>query len=518
MKPFNLLAYAVFIAFLCIAPIFAFAQDTVGRLIDLPNVENDDSALSMTHAITEALGNAGHVTFSESEMNSTALNSGMRAGYWSSNEDIAKLNEKIRHDALVKLSYQKKGKKASIVVTIINAYTGEVMAELERSLKKKKGKLTKDDTKAIIRGINQVTAEIIPKEYATEIVIKITSTPPGASVIREGVTLGVTPYEYKTQSKDGTENWIITYPDREAIMKVISFVDSGSYEVVFPEPVDLPSDDTGRYGAVKGGTGRPIFLLGFNVSPTIRSLDSSAKLGRPTSYTTQVFPVYGFDFDFFPFGIGVNSDYLQGLGLTASFGFGFLQSDMRIEKELSTQHACKAKGDVITCDTTYWRFNADLVYRLLLQKRGDKLNPDGLALDFFAGFMMAQYTIKTNPTYLGHDYTGVNAGLRFSTPLGLRQFRMDIGAAADISIKQPQIQKLAKWGSMVKSSWGLTVDAHFKYDIYKGFFVRAGYALTYMNTQFGGTGCLDKQCTAPSDAKSTDLYHEIQLGLGYMLY
>ena len=519
MKPFKLLAYAVFFAFLCIAPIFAFAQDTVGRLIDLPNMENDNKSLSMTHAIIDALGNEGHVTFSESEMNSTAVNNGSKAGYWASGEAIAKLNEKIRHDAVVKMTYNK-GKKPSIIVTIINAYTGEVEAELERSLKKKKGKLTKDDTKAIVRGINKVTSQIVPIEYATEIVIKISSTPTGASVIRNGVTVGLTPFEYKTTSSDAVENWVITYPNREAVTQAVSLKNSGVYDVVFPEASDLPSDDTGRYGAVKGGTGRPIFSIGFNVSPTIRSLDSTAKKGKPTSYTTQVFPVFSFDLDFFPFAIGVKNDYLQGLGLTMGVGFGFLDSKLMIDMSNggADQTKCKVQGDVVVCDTSYVRFNADIIYRLLLQKRAGRLNPDGLALDFFAGFNMAKYTLQDNPTYLGHDYVGLNMGLRFSTPLGLRQFRFDIGAALDLNAKQPKIAKLAKWGSMVKSSWGLDIDTHLKYDVYKGLFLRAGYALTFMSTQFGGTGCLDKQCLAPTEAKSSDLYHEIQLGLGYMLY
>jgi hypothetical protein len=138
MNSLKKLAYAVFFVFLCIAPIFANAQDgTVSRLLDVPNVENDTSTLAMTLAIRDALSEAGHIVFSEEEMVAAAQNYGFSNTYWLSESDIARINEKVRHDAVVRLNYNKGAKKSSIIIYINNAYTGETMAELERSLKKR---------------------------------------------------------------------------------------------------------------------------------------------------------------------------------------------------------------------------------------------------------------------------------------------------------------------------------------------------------------------------------------------
>ncbi len=514
MNAVKSLAYAVFFVFLCISPIIVFAQDgSVGRLIDVPNVENDNSSLTMTTTLRDALSNAGHIVYSESEMIADAESKGQPSNYWDSPESIAKANEKLRRDALVKFVYQK-GKKPSMLVIVHNSYTGEVLAELERSLKKKK--LTKDDTKAIVRGVNMVMQDIVPIEYSDEIVIRITSTPAGATVKRGMEVLGTTPLEYKMDPRTGvSEQWVISYPEREDVSQLIYLDKDGSYDVA----LTAPAKDKTRRGKVAGGTGRPIFLVGFNISPTIKSLDSEADTGRPIQYTSQAFPVFSFDVDFFPFALMLDNQYLAGLGLQLGIGFGFLDTLLKYAEVEDSGYKCKSTGNgQFTCETSYIRFNLDLVYRLMLQKKGERLNGDGMALDFLLGFNLAKYTLQNNPNYLGHDYSGFKLGVRFSTPLGLRQLRLDTGLALIINAGQGDLAKLAKWGSLIEKSVGVNWSIHMLYDIWKGIYVRAGYSLSYMNDDFGGVGCLDSNCLTPRNATSEDLYHEIQLGFGYMLY
>lgn len=506
------LAYALFFVFLCIAPIFAYAQDDiVARLIDLPNVENDDKKLSMTKALTEALSNAGHVVFSEDEMNAVASTINASNMYWLDGNEIAKVNEKIRHDAVVRAVHHKKGRKGQVIIYVYNAYTGEVV-ELEKNIKKA-GKLSSSDIKSITRGINKELQKIVPIEYKTEIVITITSTPTGATVTRNGITLGTTPFEYKTEAIDGaSEQWVITYEDREPVTQLIAMDKTQSYDVNIVQTLASPE----RLGKVAGSHGRPIFGVGFNTSPTIRDLDSSAKQGTPTAYTSQAFPTFSFDLELFPFALGLENDYLQGLGLQASVGFAFLSSKLMARDE-GTE--CQKNVDgTFTCDTSYVRFNADIVYRLLLQKDGEKLDPDGMALDFLLGINLARYTIARNTTYSGHDYTGAKLGLRFHTPLGFPEFRLQAGLNFYINGGHGDIEKTTKWGTRIDSSWGTNATLNLLYDVYKGIYLRAGYSFTYMGTDFGGIGCVDSLCKGPIDTESDDMYHEIMLGIGYMLY
>ena len=511
MNSIKTLAYALFFVFLCIAPIFASAQDgSASRLIDVPNVENDDSKLSMTKAIIKALGNAGHIVFSQEEMQAVAAQAGKGDMYWLVEGDIAEVNKKARHDAVIRFVHHKKGRKGSLVIYIHNAYTGELMGELERSLKKK-GKLSSSDLKAVVRGVNAVTSEIVPIEYKDEIVITITSTPTGAEVIRNGVTLGTTPFEYKAEAIEGaSEQWVISHPEREPVMQLVAMDKTETYNVNITK--DIKSSK--RLGKVAGGSGRPVFGIGFNISPTIRDLNSGAKEGKPVEYMSQVFPMFSFDIELFPFALGIANDYLQGLGLQAGIGFGIFDSALN-----TTEHKCTESTDgTLSCESSYIRFNLDLVYRLLLQKKGDKLNPDGLALDFILGFNMVRYTIAENNLYRGHDYNGAKLGIKFHTPLGLPQFRFQAGVNFFINGGNGDPQKLIQWGMQKDSSWGTNVTANLLYDVYKGIYLRAGYSFSYYNTEFNGTGCLDTHCTTPKETYSDDMYHEIMLGIGYMLY
>ncbi|MBR4985804.1 MAG: PEGA domain-containing protein [Proteobacteria bacterium] len=518
MNTIKSLAYAVFFVFLCIAPIFANAQDgSIGRLIDVPDVENDTSKMKLSDELRGAIGDAGHIVFDETEMRQAARSGGVSSSYWLNRDEIAKLNKKIRHDAIVRFVYQG-GKKPSIVVYIYNAYTGDMIQDLERKLKKKK--LTKEDKSAIARGVNMVVSEIVPIEYPEEIEIRVTSTPDGATVMRNGQRVGTTPYLLKMEERKGaSEQWTISMDGKESVTQLIALDKTETYSVILNDLPNPTSD--GTRGKVTGGTGRPIFWLGFNVSPTIRKLDSSADDGTPIAYKTQVFPEFSFDVGLFPFGLASTNQYLQGLGVQLGVGFGFLDSTLVVN--VGDNHECTVNNTAdgsatVTCNTSYIRFNADLVYRLLLQKKGERLNPNGLALDFVLGFNLAKYTIDTNPIYTGHDYTGMKIGAKFMTPLGLNNLRFDAGLNFYINGGQGDIGKLSKWGSLKERSWGLNFAFHLLYDMWRGIYAQVGYSLTYMYTDFGGVGCLDRHCLVPKNAESKDMYHEIMLGLGYMLY
>ena len=184
------LAHAIFLVFLCLMPALVMAQEDVARLIDVPNVEKDRSNHSMTKAIRKAISDKGHIVFSQEEMINAAAQAQLGDGYWRNSSDIAKVNRYARHDAVVRVVNQQK----SVVINVYNAYTGEQIAELERRLKKK-NVVSTADAKAIANAVSQVCADIVPIEYNQEITISVFSTPSGASVMRDGVAIGTTPFE-----------------------------------------------------------------------------------------------------------------------------------------------------------------------------------------------------------------------------------------------------------------------------------------------------------------------------------
>ena len=178
MKAIKQLAYAAFIVFLCVIPIFASAQDeSISRLIDMPNVEDDSASLALTEAIRSALGEAGHLVFSEDEMKAAAKNAGYDEVYWISPESVAALNKTLRHDAIL-VSMQDNGKKPSLLVTIYNAFTGETAGSFEQKLKKK-GKISKDELKSLVRSVNNIVKDIDASQYPMEITITVKTDPPG---------------------------------------------------------------------------------------------------------------------------------------------------------------------------------------------------------------------------------------------------------------------------------------------------------------------------------------------------
>lgn len=510
------LAHAIFLVFLCLMPALVMAQEDVARLIDVPNVEKDRSNHSMTKAIRKAISDKGHIVFSQEEMINAAAQAQLGDGYWRNSSDIAKVNRYARHDAVVRVVNQQK----SVVINVYNAYTGEQIAELERRLKKK-NVVSTADAKAIANAVSQVCADIVPIEYNQEITISVFSTPSGASVMRDGVAIGTTPFEYTTTEVPGaSEQWVITYPEHEPATQLISLEKTFRYDVNLHAKVYEP-DYIGKLG---GGTGRPIFLVGFNVAPTIRKLSSTAKKGTPISYTAETFALYSFDVEFYPFPIGLDVDYLQGLGIIFNASFGFLDSKFEIvnaSSDVECSQVGKASSDgraAFVCETSFVRIRAGIIYKLLFQKKTNRLDPDGMALDIILGYQYANFDIQKNSLYNGHRYSGIDFGLRFSAPLGLKNLR----AAAHFDVYgnfgQGDAQKTTKWGNSIDSSWGISAGINFIYDIWRGIYARVGYDFTLMKTNFAGNGTIGAEKAEPVGAESKDMYHEILIGLGYMLY
>lgn len=511
-----------FLLLLSLIPCLVMAQEEVaGRLIDVPNVEKDNAKLVMTKELRQALSEAGHIVFTEEEMVAAARDAGLGDGYWRSGEDIAKVNRHAKHDAVVRIVNQ----KSSIVIYVINAYTGETLAELERKLKKK-GKVGNSDAKAVARGVTQVVSEIVPVVYDEDIVVTIRSTPSGATVLRDGIEIGTTPLEIKVKSVSGaSEQWAVTYPGREPALQLVSLEKSNAYDVNLIAKIEEPK----RFGKIAGSTGRPIFLFGFNISPTIRSLKSSSKQreGYPEfktiGYTSQTFPVYSFDVEFYPFPLFLNNDYLQGLGLIFNVGFGFLDSKLYLTSvtggsKCDLQGSLDGDSGTYSCDTDYLRARVGLVYKLLFQKKNDRLNPDGLALDFIVAFNYSNYGVQENGYYSGHEYKGFNAGLRFSSPLGLSALRAALNFDVFANFGNGGIEKTTKWGNRIEMSYGIGVGLNFIYDIWKGIYARVGYEFTFMSNDYGGFGTIGSASNEPYEAETRDMYHEIMLGFGYMLY
>ena len=127
---------------------------------------------------------------------------------------------------------------------------------------------------------------------------------------------------------------------------------------------------------------------------------------------------------------------LLALGVIAVYGcgvgFGFLDTNIATQDASAVSKCTRESNNILKCGTSYIRFNIDLIYRLLLQKKDGRLNPDGISLDFMFGFNLIDYSLDENPYYLGNDYKGVHLGTAFSTPLGLPQLRLKAGSVEDV--------------------------------------------------------------------------------------
>ena len=530
MKLAKQLAYAVFIVFLCVIPLFASAQDgeeSISRLIDMPNVEGDNAGLALTEAIRTALGDSGHLVFNEEEMRAAAKNAGMEEEYWKTPEKIAALNKSLRHDAVIVSIQDSASKKPGVNVTIYNAFTGEVAGSFEQKLKKK-NKLSKDESKALLKSVNEIVKTIDANNYPYEIVITVKTDPEGATITKDGVVIGTTPFEYKiTEVPGGKETWVITLGDHTPITQEIALDESKNYNFKFRsgEGGDSTSKSSSASSTdkVENGVGRPIFMVAANASPSIHDFHLSDKTKTQLSHQSSVYPMFSLDLAFFPFPLFLNNEYLQGLGIQVSGAFAqpFLDTKFSFTNSGSLDTKCKfnEKDNTYTCSTMEYRVTADIVYRLLLQKNADgHLNPNGMTVDFFVGFNWFNHIVETNPSFNGNNYGGIRVGAAYSTPIVLDQLRIAVKAAFVYNLLKEDPIRYNKLGEKRDMSLGAQAGLDILYDIYKGLFVHAGYNLLFVHSNYSGYGCSDSSCTRPVDSSVNDFYHEIVLGVGYMLY
>ena len=158
------------------------------------------------------------------------------------------------------------------------------------------------------------------------------------------------------------------------------------------------------------------------------------------------------------------------------------------------------------------------MYRLLLQEKDGMIDPNGMAVDFFLGYNMNSFKLDDNSLYRGHVYHGMNIGARFSTPLGMDDFRFDVNLAFDINTRHGGVSMIEKWGTHIGSSWGLDTGLSLSYNIWNGIYARVGYEFSYDTIQYKGNGCLDVECSSPKNANVKEFFHEIMLGFGYTLF
>ncbi len=521
MNLYKTLAYAVFMAFLCIAPIFASAQDTAARLIDIPDVENDVSGNTLTSALRDIFSDNGHIVFGQDDMNDAASQVGVSGSYWKDPDLIKKVNKSVRHDAVVYFIHQRSSGGSKLVFNIYNAYTGELIQDFEIKLAKK-NKISKTEKLKVRKAVETIIGDINPDDYPSDIMVKIISTPAGAEVSRNGVILGVTPLETPIMQQDteALEQWVLTYPGRDSVTQNVSVARGATYNVNIPDV--YTSGDSGFIGKIKSGFGRPILKVGVNASPGIRRLKSEDKNGGDViSYRSAVYPVFSFDLDFFPTPLFSDIDYLQGLGISFGVGYGFHDTSLQVDNsdtECTVVDGSENGVFTLKCGTNYIRANVDVVYKLLLQKRDGKLDPNGMAVDFILGYAYTGYKLQENKLYRGSVAHAFQLGARYSTPIAIDDFRFSANFLFNINGNNGGIDYLKYWGTSIASSVGLSTGLDFSYDIYKGFFVHAGYQFSYNLTKYSGNGCLDKNCSSPSNAEVQEFYHEIMLGLGYALY
>lgn len=520
MKSRAILGFSTLLATMCLLlfSVSAMAQEegAISRIVDIPNIEN--AKADLTDDFRQIFSDIGHLVYNESEMLSGASAMGIgHAQYWKDPELLKKVNKRLRHDALITLRLESTKRKDTLIVDVFNGFSAEKLAGFELGLKRK-GKLSNEEKSKLRNAIHPLLIDINASLYPSVVFIQVDSAPTGASILRNGVEIGKTPYTYETTANPASkEQWVITLDGYEPKMQDVDLSTDQQYSISFMD--QTPQESTEFRGKVRHGGARPIFSVGLNADVGLRSLESSVTGWTPISYSTKAYPVIGLDLAFYPFGLFVNNEYLAGLGVFGNFGIGFLEDKLRFTASTPASTSCKDNGNgTYSCDTLYSRFQFGVNYRLLLQKKDEHLNPNGMALDFLLGYNWSMMQIEKNPLYRGHAYQGLLLGTAFSSPLGLDALRAQLGLNFIYNVGFGNAQMIGTWGTGVDNSIGVGLNLGLSYDIWKGIFARLGYNLNYFSTKYKGEGCMNDACNLPTNSKTSDMYHEIIIGFGWMLY
>ncbi|MFA5624216.1 MAG: PEGA domain-containing protein [Bradymonadales bacterium] len=497
----------------------AYADDEIGvsRIVDIPDIENASSTLS--DEFREIFTDLGHLVYNEKEMLDGASAIGVHhEQYWKEVELLKKVNKRLRHEGLIVVKREKGSRRDSLIIDVYNAFDGSQLAGFELGLKRR-GKLSGKEKSKLRNAIHPLLIDINPSLYPTIISISVDSTPQGASILRNGMELGKTPYTYEVDSNPtATEQWFISLDGHESKPIDVEFKTDQHFNLSFTEEVE-DSSESSFVGKVRHGRARPVLKIGANIDVGIRSLDSEVKNWTPISYTTQAHPIVGLDLEFFPFGLAADNQYLANLGMFFNFGVGFLSDRLQFTPADENSTSCKNNDDgTYSCDTLFSRFQLGAIYRLLLQKSNDKLDPHGMAIAFSMGYNWSLMDISRNPLYRGHSYQGMLIGVEYSTHLGHRPLRADIGLDFIYNVGFGNAQMIGTWGTAIDNSWGIAADLSLSYDFWKGIYAALGYKLSHHRTKYKGEGCMNAACNLPTNSKTMDTYHEIIIGFGWKMY
>lgn len=528
----HLLSLFALIFFFMLLPAWSYSQES--RLLDIPEVENDNATLSMSNAVREIFSEQQHIVFNDADMIQNATAAGVEDPfYWYTGDLVKKVNAKNRHDAVLISAIVKDGKKTILSIDVRNAYTGESVGVVKQSIANKK-KLSTKEKRAILAAVTDYLNLINPADYPALITIVINSTPSGASVLRGGRIIGQTPLTMETEEKKYPESWTLAYEGYNEYVQKIDLTQDGEYNISMEvaTTAEDSSNNGGALGKMQTGRALPIFRIGFSVDPTIRSLDTDVQTGNAFDYSTAPYAMFAFDLEFFPLTLALDNPWVGGIGLFGNVGFGFLNhvlsSTSITEGNAPECEAVDANGKkAFRCGTTHTRFQVGLLYRILLQSdEAGHRDVDGMNLDILLGYTWNQFELKQNPSYNGHGYQGMFGGVRFGTYLGLRDLRLDVEFDFQGYFGYGTGSMISAWGESVDSGFGINLKLDLMYVIWKGLYAKVGYSLTYAKTTYNGAGNQKIELGAdgsyhgvePTGSIANDMYHEIMIGVGYSIF
>lgn len=365
------------------------------------------------------------------------------------------------------------------------------------------------------------------RDRPVKISLTVNSTPPGATVKDGTKTLGVTPLSLDVDPDEAkASRWTLSLDGHEPGEVAVSFAKSAQYDVALvasaPVLVEAVETSAGSGGAL------PIFEIGVGANLASRSLRVEVAQGNGLESDSGTYSVIRADLVAFPLSLVSDNDWVNGLGVSARFGYGTLKSPIpyRVDHgalpESSTcGHATRTE---IECPTTHLQYGFGLLWRALLQETIDHpeqpdatshRDPDGMAVGARLEYESLAFDVDTNPAYEGHGYQGLLIGVFFSSPLGLKALRGSVEASVIPTLTFGDGEMIADWG-LTASGIGFGARVDVSYDLWEGLFVLAGYDFSYHATSYEGTICDDPLCgDVRTGAEASDLYHQVLFQAGY---
>ncbi len=495
--------------------------DEEGRLIVVLDLSGTD-AKKINQDFLEIFQGTPHVVFGAEDMIDAGVRNGVREeAFWNNPELMAKVATAEGYDAVIMADVTKPRRNYVLSIFVFEAREGTIVGEHEVDIGRRTRieRATRESILAALQPHILATGQNLPPVIVT-VKVSLTSTPSGATVLRDGVPIGNTPLKLEIEWSETPELWELTFDAIPAGTVRVDLTQDADYHLDLKLESD-PFTDSSPSEKVALGPGRPILQVDLGTKLTTRAVDVTVKEGNELSYSSSIFPVFAASLTFFPFAIFSSSDALAGIGLFANGGIGFLETTLPLyPNATSIETDCKANDDgTVVCSTTQTQFQVGATYVWLLQSfENGQADPAGMALHFDVGYNWLVFDIDPNPTYQGHGYQGLLGHVAFSTPLGLPALRGKAGFGFLVNFGFGDGDMIADWGKNA-DGWGLSADAELSFEIFAGLFVKAAYELFYLSTSYGGQGCQNLPgCDPVSGSVATDLFHQINLSLGYRLH